>query len=366
MLRVNGNGVRVIGGTYEGNKSAGQSGDVYDFAAIGLANCNYSSVEGITAKDLYGIGIKLYNTNYCEIFNNTILESRIHGIYNEPATGNTEVGLKIYDNYIEVDDDDISTAIYVSSAYATNTWTKDYLIDNNHILGSLTAKQESNAVMITARGKKGTVSNNTIVGGRMGISNDYNEDGINTNNTIRDFTQYGIELVGHTNGTVRNSLVSGNNIKTTNKNGVYGIIASGASIDNIKITNNIVEGGDRNIFVQNDDAGICVGLIISGNTLINASSNIYLTNSENFSITNNTIRNNSTDNYGLFFDFSQKGIIDNNVFVGDFSGIAGFYNNDSSTVNDITISNNDITTAPITTLVGNARFGTNINIINNN
>jgi parallel beta-helix repeat protein len=365
MVRLKADNILAKGGTYIGN-SAEKSGEEYDHAVIAIENADYCTIEGITATDLYGLGIKLYDTNYSNILNNTIIQPGISGIFAEPATGTTMVGSVISGNHIETDEDDFATGISISSNSASNSWSESFLIDNNYIVGSLTADKESNALLILVRGRKTTVSNNTTIGGRMGISNDNNEDGINKNNKISDFTQYGIELYGSVTGPIRNFLISGNDIKTSNTTEVYGIIASGIALDDIKIEKNTIEGGENNIFVVNKSGGICEGLNITQNTLKNAYVNVYVTNTEDFNISHNHIENNSSNNSGLFFDFSQRGTIDNNVFVGNFQGIAVFYNDESLTVNDVTISNNDVTDAPITTLVGSASFGANINIINNN
>ncbi|WP_198319178.1 right-handed parallel beta-helix repeat-containing protein [Arenibacter algicola] len=365
MVRLKADNILAKGGTYMGN-SANKLGEKYDHAVIAIENADYCTIEGITATDLYGLGIKLYDTNYSKIINNTIIQPGIAGIFAEPEDGTIMVGTIISGNYIEADNDDFANGISISSTPATNTWCENFLIDNNYIVGSLTAHKESNALLILVRCRKTTVSNNTTIGGRMGISNDNNEDGINLKNTISDFTQYGIELYGSEVGPIKNFLISENNIKTENSTEVYGIISSGISLDDIDIEKNTIEGGENNIFVVNKEGGICEGLNITENTLKNAHINVYITNAEDFKILNNHIENDISSSFGLFFDFSQRGIIDNNVFSGNFEGIAAFYNNRSLEVNDVTISNNAITNSPITTLLGDARFGVNINILNNN
>lgn len=355
MITLKGSHINLNGGTWIGN-SSNQSGEVYNHSGINSTG-DYNIIEKTIVDDIYGIGIRVSNCDFNEIKHNTVIEPTIQGIYAEVGSTNDMVGVNIHDNHVYVRESEDSQGIMVASG--TNTfWITDFFIQDNSVYGYPNADTGSANVLITPRGKRGKITGNNTFGGRMGISNDFNEDGIVSENVCRDFSQIGIELVGSaTYGGINNIIVTSNNILST-ITGSIGIQASGQPLNSVTISNNTIDTPYRSIDFQS--SANCEGLTLQNNTLKNASN--FVINLEKVTksiISNNVIKANISGTTSIIKIVGSNELnITGNKAYGTFTNGIALYNGSALELINTIIINNDFGTITAPTNDGGYTYGT--------
>lgn len=258
MLTLTGDYNIVDGGTWDGNRTNGNSsGSEYNSWAVGLAG-DYCVCKNATIKSIYGIGIYGIG-NYLRFENNNITDFIYWGIQIQGG-GQDYYGNKAIGNNIDSSAGGANGhGILFTSGGTTGDNQIDWEISNNNITGPQGAIADQ-AINISVRGIEGIVSNNTTRYGAMGFS----EGGSGTvisNNRFFDLAgtyRYGIEAQG-------TQLIIGNYIT----NALLGIVGSGTVYDKVQIIGNTIEASTNCISFQNfGSTGGVYNALISGNNLI--------------------------------------------------------------------------------------------------
>lgn len=264
MLTCNGAGVRVIGGTWDGNKAAqsGTLGDRYTHTCITFLG-DYSEVLGVTTVDAWGIGIKGAACSYTKVSGTVNRDFGLFGIYVESTTTD-EAGNVIDGNLCASTSEVDANGIYLSGSNAPFTYKqRSWQVTDNICQGATSGSVTG--IGITTRGVDGLIANNQTTGFTMGISADLASGTPITGNRCVDMagaSAYGIEL--------NNSkcVVTGNFIRGGN----YGIIGSGnaAAQDYSLVANNEVDSFAMSGIYFNPSSGGFTArhLKVTGNTLI--------------------------------------------------------------------------------------------------
>src|SRR5262249_31109135 len=150
-LRLNAAGQTVLGGTWDGNKAAGQTCPTgYEHAAVCIT-ADDCRVDGVYSLNSAGIGIKNSNGLRSIIANCRVVGAAYHGIYCE-ATTKDVTGLNIYGNHVDVSDNTLPNGggISLASAYAAGFWVRRYRVTDNNVLGPATSPP-SGSLLIYAR-----------------------------------------------------------------------------------------------------------------------------------------------------------------------------------------------------------------------
>jgi hypothetical protein len=264
MIRSNAAYVTFDGGTWDGNKTNGNSsGSLYDSIGISVYadNC---TVKNIVSINTFGIGIK-GAANYCSFLDNKITDTTGYGIFMDAAPLTDYYGNRAIGNFIDMSAGGTFGQGILFTAYGTigTNFQIDWEISNNNIIGSQSLST-SQSICLGVRGKQGLVSNNTTRYGAMGWS----EGGSGTvidGNRFLDCVYASVELSGG------NTIVS-NNVITTTQADSYGILLSGNdNFDNIVISGNNITSPNKAISWQLGATGSAKNGVISGNYLKGAS-----------------------------------------------------------------------------------------------
>ena len=290
IIRSNAAYVVFDGGTYDGNKTNGNSsGSTFDSWSIAMYadNCTTQNVRSINQ---YGIGIKGFG-NYLSVLYCRISNTENYGIFFDGSASVSHTGNRAIGNIIDMSEGQVSGGQnqgqgILFTAGAGQAQTAWELADNN-IIGPQTSVQDQ-AINLGVRGNSGIVSNNTTRYGAMGFS----EGGANTVITGNRFLnlvgtfRIGIEPSGKFTAignivtdayvgidstattSYDESLVSGNQI-TIASGGANGVgvrfqIVSGQSGKNVTITGNSIDTPVHGVYVVRD----CEGMSITGNTFV--------------------------------------------------------------------------------------------------
>lgn len=267
MLRLDGAGSRVVGGTFDQNASGNSSGERYGHAAI-LISADHVTVEGIYTHSSYGLGIKAEaNVSYATVQKNRVEGTPTMGIFFDAGGPAADaVGNVVTDNTVNTSSEPTASGIYLASISPYTYVQRRYVVSRNIVMGSTSAT--ASGAGITGRGVDGVVSDNHVTGYNLGITIDMSADArsVISGNRVEpamSSTAYGIEANGALN------VVTGNFVR----GGKYGIVGStqafpSDSMDGNSYTNNILEEQTEHGLFVNATAGHANRLNISGNTIL--------------------------------------------------------------------------------------------------
>lgn len=344
MLTLTGSNSTVNGGTWDGNKSNGNSsGDANASYNIQMA-ADYCTVKNITSINTWGMSIKGFG-NFMSALNNNIKNTGIYGIFFDGNTSVSNYGNKAIGNTIDMSDGIISGGQNQGQGILFTAGTGqnqiDWELSSNNITGPQTSVNDQ-AICLAVRGNSGIVSNNLTRYGSMGFS----EGGANTVIDGNRFLNllgvgYGIEPSG------ANSVISDNTVLDAK----YGIICSGnINYDNLSITGNTLSTSINAIKLQMADGYQGQNIIISGNYL-NGASGVYSTrNTKNLTITGNTLVGPAADfsaGRGVFMDTPPSDVyvfITGNTFA-NWQRPYSIYSASITTFNYLFATNNNLSLA---------------------
>jgi hypothetical protein len=248
MLRLNGAGSSVMGGTWDGNKANGNSGptsgstlpvEVYSSWNIGIfaSRCTIKDCYSINTYGMFCTGGSVSDTLFQD---NTVRNTVGYGFF-------LSTGVDAYRNRAIGNNIDMSEGVvWGQGILFTRTGTVrqyDWELSNNTVIGSQDAAMADQGINLGVRGDKGIVSNNITRYGAMGWS-EGGTDTVITGNSFLDLVgsvRYGIEVSG------ARTTVSGNTVS----NALQGIIVSGnISYDNLCITGNRIQCTEAGIRLQ--------------------------------------------------------------------------------------------------------------------
>jgi len=285
MLRLNAAGQTVLGGTWDGNKGAGQNAPTgYEHAAVCIT-ADDCRVDGLVSLNSAGIGVKNSNGLRSIIANCRVTAPAYHGIYCE-ATTKDVTGLNIYGNHVDVSDPTLpgGGGISLASAYAAGHWVRRYRVADNNLLGA-TASPPSANVLIYARATDGTITANTTNGGRMGISLDSNQNSTVVGNNCVGPSECGIEVPGSTAiQAALNNAITGNCCT----GGTYSLESSGA-IGNMTISGNVFKNATSIGIYLDGGSTVFSGLNIAGNTVTGAPTPVSIRWAKDVTVVGNTL-----------------------------------------------------------------------------
>ena len=286
MLRLNGAGSSVMGGTWDGNKANGNSGptsgstlpvEVYSSWNIGIfaSRCTIKDCYSINTYGMFCTGGSVSDTLFQD---NTVRNTVGYGFF-------LSTGVDAYRNRAIGNNIDMSEGVvWGQGILFTRTGTVrqyDWELSNNTVIGSQDAAMADQGINLGVRGDKGIVSNNITRYGAMGWS-EGGTDTVITGNSFLDLVgsvRYGIEVSG------ARTTVSGNTVS----NALQGIIVSGnISYDNLCITGNRIQCTEAGIRLQISAGYTGRNISITGNNITTSLRGVYTTRD----ITNLTISGN--------------------------------------------------------------------------
>lgn len=340
MLRLNGAGSCVFGGTWDGNKSNGNSPvDTYSSwnVAVYGDRCTIKDCYSINTFGMFATGGSVSDTLFKD---NTIRNTTNYGIFLSTAVDayrNRAIG-----NNIDMSEGGlIGQGILFTRTGSVLQY--DWELADNIITGPQ-GSLGSQAICLAVRGTNGIVSNNLTRYGSMGFS----EGGSNTVITGNRFldlqgtTKYGIEPSGA-------NVVISNNIVTGARRGI--IVSGNETYDNLVITGNTITSDDIAIKLQINSGYTGHNITISGNYL---KGNGYVINPTRditgLNITNNIIVGPSStfaSGRGIFLDTPPT---DAYVFISgntimNVQRPYAIYNTTSDTVNKLYAIGNNLVKA---------------------
>jgi hypothetical protein len=204
-------------------------------------------------------------------------------------------------------------------------------------------------------------SNNTTVGGSMGISFSKTFKSTCSNNSIFNPTYYGIEQSATLNTSVTGNIIDGQGLAQ------FGINCN-SNAQKVTITSNSV----YNCTLRSIQSNTCSTIIISSNCIESSTQGNYgidLVKSSEIVITGNILKGNTISAKAIMINTSGKVIITNNYLEGwtDVTGIH-LYANTAYLIDNIVFSNNQCfgTNRGLFTSVSNgATVGVNVKNVNN-
>jgi hypothetical protein len=358
VVTITGDGVTIEGGTLDASNGTEHdwsqhgvyiSGDdatlrnvtILDSPKIGVRglDCGGTTIEGCTITDSYSTGVFIQNLTGEPVR------------YNYRVTGNTITTTSIYGAGIGL------MAVDANSMQDVHVLNNVVRVprDSGQVQSLIGVWQCENAV----------IDGNHLDGGWAGISNPGPTRQIISNNVIRGFWRFGIEVPGD----LLDVIITGNSIDMdgvaeANASGISGSAGTG---EHVVISNNGIGGSTTATGYGITLSSVITGLVISGNAISNVSARldgIVLTgNKAGVTITGNVIDANSVDpSYGIqtvggaFTGMTISG----NVFQNIVSACVNLSTSSSATYADVTITGNTYSNCGPTVAGGGATAGTRI------
>lgn len=367
QISLNAARAKVIGGTIDGNKAAGQiliSGG-YNLACVYIGAAG-AGVDGVRCINSAGIGIKGGQFNDIYAINCDVSLYDVQGIYFEATTAVVR-GWRADNNFVTMTAA-TNSGIYFTGSQDNPTFTyrpKEWSVCGNRVIGP-TSGTTGTDICITVHGEDGVCIGNRTSGGDVGISADITSRSTFAGNRIDTpvgSTSYGLEVNGAKNSITGNVIVGGkygivmtgvlsladstivgNNITGVTIFGIWILPDVGVDAKGITITGNIIDisaapAGCSAVYVSRDYKG----LLISGNTMIGPGS--------------------GAANANAVFASTGTGFVSiiGNRFRG-WERLAVFFSVSAVAQTNITINDNDCTVDMLTdemfmTAVGSATIG---------
>jgi len=303
-------------------------------------NCGGTTITGCTITDSYGAGVFLQNAEGEPVR------------YGYRITDNTVTTSSIYGAGVHVNAQELYNARDVHVLHNVIRVPRD----SGQVQSLVAAWQCEDSV----------IAGNYLDGGWAGISNPDPKRQIISNNVIRGFWKYGIEIPGN----LLDVIVTGNSIDMdgvakANAGGIAG--SAGAAAERVVISNNGIGG-----FTVGTAYGIYLSsamsdLVISGNAINNVSGRldaIYLTNdSDSLVVANNVIDVNGADPYSYGMQMLNGDFVGLSITGNVFRNVATACINMSSTgatYTDVTVKGNTYSNCGVTVAGAGATAGTRI------
>jgi parallel beta-helix repeat protein len=268
-----------------------------------------STINGFTINGGFP-GISLNSASNCNITNNTI-SNNIYGVLMEYGSSNTISGNQIVNN--------------------TNAGIASWYWNNNNNITNNTIKQNGYGLHLLYSSNN-NISNNSLVNNSFyGIYADNSQNNVLNNNTIQGNPYAGVALYF----TANNNTFTGNNL-TGNGFGIYSYGSNGNTIQNSNLSNNTYYG----VYLDNSAQNVIKNDTINGNPYTGIA--LYRGSNTN-TIKNNTFTGNG---FGIYIDGSNGGSSDpagdisgNNITGNLFYGIY-MYNSSNMKIMNNTVKNN--------------------------
>ena len=315
ILNVTGANSTVIGGTWDGNQSNGNTGpDVFSNYSVRIGG-NGSTIRNAKSINQYGTGFKGIG-NYLTFDGCSVSGVQGYGIFVDQSAGVSYTGNRAVNNFINLTGGDPTFTqgilFTAGSGQAQTAWE----LSGNNVIGVNDAGCTDQPICLGVRGNSGVVSNNQTRYGSMGFSEGGDKTVVIGNRflDLRGTSRIGIEPSGK-------QVISGNYV-TNSLRGVA--ITASVNYDGSSITNN---------YIQNDAA---------------AGQGIYIQIAATFTGKNIIVANNYVSGKVAFYAVGNVDnlLINGNVLVGPGSGVAGsrgLYLDTISTAGYVTVSGNVFT-----------------------
>jgi hypothetical protein len=328
MLRLNGVGSSVLGGTWDGNKANG-NGTTGSFPADLYTSWGiFIFADRCTVRDCYSINTYGMFCNGGSVSdtlfeNNTVRNTEGYGFFLSTAVDayrNRAIG-----NNIDMSEGGVFGQGILFTRNTGSFLQYDWELSNNTVIGSQDPAMADQGINLGVRGAKGIISNNITRYGAMGFS-EGGTDTVITGNSFLDLVgsvRYGIEVTG------ARTTVSGNTVS----NAKQGIIVSGnINFDNLCITGNRIQSTENGIRLQITSGYTGRNISITGNNITTDLRGIYTTRD----ITNLTVSGNvivgpgsgTSGSRGLYSETPEQDayiFVQGNTVVGFQRAFAVFY-----------------------------------------
>lgn len=359
VVTITGDGVTLEGGTLDAS-----NGTAHDWTQHGV----YISGDDATVRDTTilnspKMGVRGENCGGTTITGCTITDSYGGGVFLQNATGQpVRYGYRIANNTVT------TSSIYGSGVHVHAQ--ELYNARDVHVLNNvIKVPRDSGQVQSLVAAwqcEDSVIAGNYLDGGWAGISNPNPKRQIISNNVIRGFWKYGIEIPGN----LLDVLVTGNGIDMDGvaKANAAGIAGSAGTAERVVISNNGVGG-----FTVGTAYGIYLSsamsdLVISGNAINNVSGRldaIYLNNhTDGLVVANNVIDINGANpaSYGMqMLNGNFVGLsITGNVFRNIATSCINMSSSGSATYTDVTVKGNTYSNCGVTVAGVGATAGTRI------
>lgn len=296
-IQISAPDVTLTGPVIEGNKANQTNGS----GGI-LVNGERAVVDRAVINNARGVAINVVRSN-ASVNDCRISESGDAGIGVTATASGSISNISVTNNTIT------NTAIgpYGIRIKGETPATANYIrVTGNHV--SLPAGNTSGlCIEIFGKAHNATVSNNTTVGGRMGISVDKSDNASVSGNSIIGASAFGLEVVGALNASITANTVDG-----------AGVTARCLSIStNTKyatVSANSFQGWAPNGFAVH--ASSTDHIVFGGNSLRGPYQPIILQSVTNFLMTGNMVAGQGTSQDGVNLDACSSGTIATNSFDG--------------------------------------------------
>jgi hypothetical protein len=366
IFYINGSNIQIKGsGVLDGNRTNVISSTGICISA-NLNSFHDLKIDGITiqnTKGQGGYGIYLEDISNVTITNTKILNTEYIGMFVRSVDVPVS-NILIEKNYVNRENEGLGVlqgGIMLRGA--------TYPLTEGKVLGN-EIRMPQGQVLTTGSGlcieffgnvANSVCSNNTTVGGSMGISFSKTFKSTCSNNSIFNPTYYGIEQSATLNTSVTGNIIDGQGLAQ------FGINCN-SNAQKVTITSNSV----YNCTLRSIQSNTCSTIIISSNCIESSTQGNYgidLVKSSEIVITGNILKGNTISAKAIMINTSGKVIITNNYLEGwtDVTGIH-LYANTAYLIDNIVFSNNQCfgTNRGLFTSVSNgATVGVNVKNVNN-
>jgi len=376
-------GIRFIdseGNTVVDNNLTGNEGEGWnDGHGIYIENSEENIFENNIVSDSEDSGFFLENSNSNELIDNEVYDNGEFGIYLDETMNNVLEGNEIEDDgiWIQGEDREYWDTHVIDESNTVNDDPVYYWVDTSE-----ETVPEGAGQVILVNTTEVVVENQDVGDGDVGITLAYSNNNILRNNTVIDNFWHGIHLENsHRNDLINNTveenehgiffLYSSDNTITQNEvhyNDWHGISLRDFSTDNDIIDNNASHNGVRmsaaNAIYVRDDSN---GNTIENNFMEENRRGVFLRESSNNIIENNTVLDSEDSGIRLFIENENNEVINNYVENSGLRGI-GLRRSDGNTITDNTVIGPDdeyaieVSGSEDTTVLNNQMEGSGLGI----
>lgn len=236
ILKVTGAGVIITGGTFDGS-----NGTAHDGSQQGLLiEADNVTIDGATVIDSPLYGIRANNHDGFTVTGCTVVNSYGEGIFFQNSLSASHSDIVIKDNYIDNSSGgDRSSGIYVRGDTATKR-VQRVVISRNTVVAPYSQAPGVTGAVIVWNGTDFVVSDNILIGTNLSVTCPNAVMATISNNTIRGFDAYAIELPAGGGGVVENVSIVGNLIDPDGTTATTGITTNSSNINNVSIIGNTI------------------------------------------------------------------------------------------------------------------------------
>jgi len=315
LLRLGAAGVTVEGGVFDGqNIAAGAMDSMFQMTVAGC------TVRRATVINAPGYGIRSVNVGNVRIADCTITNSAYEAIWCANNTGSPSdlYEFHITGNVIDNSAGPTTTSGIGVHGYSTGRWLHRVVVSGNNVRVLRSPTNPNLGIIGLVNCTDFTMVNNVGDGSKIAISVPYAQNGVIAGNTMRGFSQYGIEVPGGSDSvTVSGNTVDGDGL------GTDGVNVNGSSTD-VSITGNAIRGVSANGVAVSGTAGQTT---VSGNQIqisTAAGTGILFSPGSKATASGNQINLTAAAN-GITANNSAKATVSNNAVYGNAAGLRGVY-----------------------------------------